>query len=154
MTFPDHTDLLDPAILRIIERADWRNARSVEHVPGGRHAYVVLPKDDEGREGFWLLVKAIRALGRREVWRSPPGFYDHGRQIEMVGSYLYVRNGGGDLFAYFFSHPRNAIPMCNREAVAVQLAHPTRRPLAPGERLPKTTTHQEADHVGTQLKLT
>ena len=134
--FPDHTGALVPAILDVIRRAHWQTARSVDHVPGGAHAYVVegWAKDDLTVEEFWLVVGAIRAHGREEIWKAPERFYDSGKRPEFENLYLYVDVGNG-LHAYWHTFPRGRVPMLNRELVSYQIEHPTRRviepPLAP-----------------------
>lgn len=104
--FPDHS--VSPQILAILARAHWQSARSVEAV--APHQYVVIgwDKDDLTEAEFWAVRDAIRALGRREVWRAPRGFYSDGRRPEMVGSYLYVKS-----FAHSYTKPSK--PMLNRE---------------------------------------
>ena len=47
----------------------------------------------------------------------------------MRNHYLYARDPSGRLFAYWYTHPRGAVPMLNREDVSVQEATPTRRVL-------------------------
>jgi hypothetical protein len=125
---PDHSALLSEQVLDIIRRAHWQSARSVAHVPGGKHAYVVMGwnKDDVTEGEFFLAVSAIRTYGRREVWTPPVGFYDSGNRRPMTNTYLYLGE-----FAYWYTKPSEGPHMLNRESVAVQLATPTRRVLAP-----------------------
>lgn len=128
---PDHVDQVDPAILDLIERAHWQTAKTVEHIAAGRHQYNVLgwSKDDLTRDQFWQLANVIRSVGRLEEWTPPEGFYDSGNRRPMTNRYLYL----GD-YAYWYTHPRNSIPMLNREHVDIQLATPTRRVLEGGQR--------------------
>jgi hypothetical protein len=151
LDFPDHTDLLSPQIIDIIGRCFFQVAKSVDHIPGGQHAYCVRnwAKDDVSADEFDLVAQAIKAHGRREEFIPPIGFFDSGNRKPQRGEYLYVRDAAGELYSYWFTWPRGRVSMLNRELRSRQLAHPTRRPLGA-----KTTTQEEADHVGTQLKLT
>lgn len=154
---PDHTDLLNAKVLDIIARAHWQTATSVQHVAGGQHQYCVIgwAKDDVTEAEFWSVRDAIREHGRRESWRSPPGFYSDGRQIEMANVYLYVKDAAGDLYALWYTKPKTGPPMLNREDCRVQLVTPTRRPLAPGEQIKNDTdSSKEATPYGRQLRLT
>jgi hypothetical protein len=134
-TFPDHGPLLreayGSAVHDLIARAHWQTAKSVEHVEGGQHQYNVKgwDKDDLTEDEFWLLVNVIKAHGRQEVWTAPAGFYDSGKRPSFKNTYLYP----GDGFAYWFTWPRNAVPMLNREHVSVQEKAPTRRPFGPDQ---------------------
>lgn len=156
-----HDDLLSPELHDIIARAHWQTAKSVEHVEGGQHAYNVIgtSKDDLTNEEFWLVAKAIRLLGRDEVWTPPEGFFDDpSKRRPMKNTYLYV----GD-YAYWFTKGYRSKPMLNREHISVQAKTPTRqvvqdrlsgeapepRAVSP-ERLPRRPLTEETD---AQLKL-
>ena len=120
--FPNHGDRVPDEIHDLIRRADWQAAKSVEDV--APHQYVVIGwnKDDLSDEEFWLFVQTIKDLGRVEEWTPPEGFYDSGNRRPMRNRYLYVGE-----YAYWYTHPRRAVPMLNREHVSVQQATPSRR---------------------------
>lgn len=125
-SFPDHSALISPEVLSVIERAGWQTAKSVEHVAGGSHQYIVRgwDKDDVLEPEFWLVVDAIKAHGRAEVWVPPPSFYDSGSRKPQRNRYLYP----GDGYAYWYTRSRSAA-MLNREDISVQAITPTRRPV-------------------------
>ena len=120
--FPDHGGLVPDAIHDLIRRAHWQPAKSVEDV--APHQYVVIgwKKDGLTDEEFWLFVATIRDLGRLEEWTPPEGFYDLGNRRPMRNRYLYVGE-----HVYWYTHPRRAVPMLNREHVSVQQATQSRR---------------------------
>jgi hypothetical protein len=139
MNIPDHSHLLTDEIIDIIERAHWQTAKSVEHVEGGQHQYVVIgwDRDDLSRDEFWLLANTIRTHGRLEEWTPPEGFYDSGNRRPVRNRYLYVGE-----YAMWFTHPRRSIPMLNREHVAVQAKTPTRRVVGTQDQQPKRLPDQ------------
>jgi hypothetical protein len=124
LDIPDHAGLVPDEIHDLIRRAHWQTAKSLEHVPAGRHQYNVIgwTKDDLTEEEFWFFAQTIKEVGREEEWTPPEGFYDDPRKQrrKMVNHYLYVGE-----YAYWFTRPR--VPMLNREHVSVQQATPTRR---------------------------
>ena len=131
-SWPDHSALLDEAygagvVQALIGRAHWRSAKSVEHVPGGAHQYVVLGQAGLTDHEFWNIAHLIKAHGRDEWWQSPPGFYSSGKRPTFRGQYLYP----GDGHAYWFTHPKDRSPMLNREHLSVQEQTPTRRAVEP-----------------------
>jgi hypothetical protein len=122
LDIPDHAGLVPDEIHDLIRRAHWQTAKSLEHLPAGRHQYNVIgwKKDDLTDEEFWFFVRTIKDLGRWEEWTPPEGFYDSGNRRPIRNHYLYVCD-----YAYWFTRPR--VPMLNREHVSVQRATPTRR---------------------------
>ena len=121
-SFPDHSNRVPADVRAVIERMHWQDARSVQHV--APHQYVVAgwAKDDVTEAEFWSVVNIVRAVGRVEEWTPPAGFYDSGNRRPMLNTYLYV----GD-YAYWFTQPRQSVPMLNRELTSQQLKTPTRR---------------------------
>jgi hypothetical protein len=79
-------------------------------------------KDDLTEREFWQLADAILRHGRDEIWTAPAGFYDSGRRPQMRNTYLYV-----DGYAYWFTRPRNSVPMLNRELISFQETARTRQ---------------------------
>jgi hypothetical protein len=130
MNTPDHSHLLSPEVLAIIERAAWHSAKSTEDV--APHQYVVQGwnRDDVTVDEFELLANAVKTYGRIEEWTPPAEWVQRWGGRPMTNSYLYV----GD-YAYWFTWPRDRVPMLNREHVSVQLATPTRRVVDEPERL-------------------
>ena len=124
--------LIERFVREFIERAAWQTAKSVEHVAGGSHQYIVRDsgKDDITPDEFADFRNVIQRFGRHEQWQAPPAFYSDGRRPRYKNHYLYVAE-----FAYWHTWPRACPSMLNREHVSVQLATPTRRviepPLAP-----------------------
>jgi hypothetical protein len=124
----------------LIRRAAWQSANSTEDV--APHQYVVIGwgRDDLTEEEFWSFVKAIKTLGRTEEWTPPEEWVNRWGGRPMRNTYLYVGE-----HAYWHTHPRNSVPMLNREHVSVQQETPTRQvvelPDAPGQtQLTFTTT--------------
>ena len=105
-----------------IERAAWRSARSTEDV--APHQYIVKgwDRDDISEQEFWAFAELIKATGREEVWTPPDEWVRRWGGRPMKNRYLYVGE-----FAYWFTWPRDSVPMLNREHVSVQEKTPTRR---------------------------
>jgi hypothetical protein len=131
---PDHSHAVPEQVREIIWRAEWCSAKSVEDV--APHQYVVIgwDRDDVTDGEFWLVVRTIETLGRVEEWTPPEGFYDSGNRRPVTNRYLYVATTDG-LHAYWFTHPRNSVPMLNREHVSVQQQTPTRRVVEPQQHM-------------------
>lgn len=104
-----------------IEAVPWKSAKSTEDVAPHQYATIRAVGDDER---FWAFVGLIKTRGRKEQWTPPAEWVRRWGGKPMTNRYLYVGE-----FAYFFTWPRNSIPMINREATSVQEATPTRRPL-------------------------
>lgn len=120
--WPEHP--VPDEIRDIIRRCHFQTAKTVEHVEGGQHSYVVAGwnRDDVSENEFWDLVRAIRTLGREEEWTAPRGFYDSGRRPTMRNRYLYP----GDGHSYWFTTAHSTL-MVNRERLEVQERTRTRR---------------------------
>jgi hypothetical protein len=109
-----------------ISRTAWRSAQSTEDV--APHQYVVQKRgqrrDDFTEEEFWRMVELIKTEGRRELWTPPEEWVRRWGGKPMKNQYLYIGE-----YAYWFTCPRGAVPMLNREHVSVQEQNPTRTPL-------------------------
>ncbi len=105
-----------------IERAAWQSARSTEDV--APHQYIVKgwDRDDISEQEFWAFAELIKATGREEVWTPPGEWVRRWGGRPMKNRYLYVGE-----YAYWFTWPRDSVPMLNREHVSVQEKTPTRR---------------------------
>src|SRR5262249_23693699 len=114
----------------IIERAAWTSAKSTEDV--APHEYVVLgwDRDDVTTGEFWAFVNYIKGKGRVEEWAPPDEWVRRWGGRPMRNRYLYM----GD-YAYWFTWPRDRVPMLNREHISVQEKTPTRRVLGEQDRL-------------------
>jgi hypothetical protein len=123
----------------IIARAHWQSAKSTEDV--APHQYVVLgwDKDDLTDEEFWRFEATIKAKGRLEEWTPPEEWVRRWGGRPMTNRYLYV----GDGYAYWFTWPRDRVPMLNREHVSVQEQTPTRQPIAEQQSLLGHDTQEE-----------
>ena len=121
MDFPDHSRLVPAEIHELIHRAHWQSAKSTEDI--APHQYVVLgwDRDDLTEAEFWLFVRTIQTLGRVETWTPPAEWVRRWGGRSMTNRYLYIGE-----FAYWYTSPRNRVPMLNREHVSVQMATATR----------------------------
>ncbi len=111
-----------PEALAFIERAAWTSAKSTEDV--APHQYIVKgwDRDDITEPEFWRFVDLIKATGREEVWTPPDEWVRRWGGRAMTNRYLYIGR-----YAYWFTWPRESVPMLNRELVSVQAETPTRR---------------------------
>jgi hypothetical protein len=109
-----------------IDRAAWRSASSTEDI--APHQYIVKDwdRDDLSAAEFWAFVELIKTTGREEVWTPPQEWVRRWGGRPMKNRYLYVGE-----HAYWFTWPRNSVPMLNREHVSVQERTPTRRTVRP-----------------------
>lgn len=110
-----------PEALSFIERAAWRSARTTEDV--APHQYVVKgwDRDDITEEEFWAFVDLVKTRGRQEIWTPPAEWVRRWGGRPMTNRYLYIGE-----YAYWFTWPRDSVPMLNREHVSVQKAAATR----------------------------
>lgn len=106
----------------LIKRAAWQSAKSTEDI--APHEYIVRgwDRDEISDQEFWAFVELIRTEGREEIWTPPAEWVRRWGGRPMRNHYLYV----GD-YAYWFTWPRDSVPMLNREHVSVQERTPTRR---------------------------
>ena len=105
-----------------IERAAWTSAKSTEDV--APHQYIVRgwDRDDIGDAEFWAFVALVKETGREEEWTRPAEWVRRWGGRPLRNRYLYL-----DGFAYWFTWPRDRVPMLNREHVSVQERDRTRR---------------------------
>ena len=123
-----------------IRGATWKSAQSTEDV--APHQYVVQKRgqrrDDFTEEEFWRMVELIKTEGRLELWTPPEEWVQRWGGKPMKNQYLYIGE-----FAYWFTCPYGAVPMLNREHVAVQEQNPTRTVLGETQRSQQRTKRRK-----------